>query len=817
MENKIAKVAVASAVFSFDKPFDYLAGPAFSDLQVGARVLVPFGQANKPTEGFVLALQEISEEAPGCKEILYLYRDGICLNKEEISLALWMRSRYFCSFFECANAMLPPGLWQRVAERYKLAPEKANCTSAGRKKAAVCAVLKEKGKAMSLRELQQATGLEKLAPEIRALLKEGFLIVERAFSGKSYQRTIVNVSLSSQTPDDRMLGRGTAREKRLAVLTLLREKGELPEKEICYQTGVQPAVIRDLVRKGLVRQTEVPAYLAVEETADAAEAPFVLSEEQQAVFEGLCALQDQKKAACALLQGVTGSGKTAVYIELIRRTIEAGKSALVLVPEIALTPQMLRGFRRQFGSQVAVLHSSLPETRRYEEYMRVRTGMAKVVVGTRSAVFAPCVDLGLIVIDEEHETTYRSDAAPRYNAVEVAKYRCAHAGCLLLLGSATPSVESAYSVKTGRYAGFTLEHRFNAAPLPQTIIADLKEDLRQGSSLSMGSVLREELEENLRRKEQSILFINRRGNAKMAMCAECGFIPQCRNCSAALTYHSANRRLMCHHCGYSIPWIESCPECGSHHIKMVGAGTQKIEDEISGLFPKARVLRMDADTTTGRRSHEEILDAFARGEADILLGTQMVAKGLDFPNVTLVGVLDADQALNSGSYLAGEHCFSLISQVIGRAGRREKPGRAVIQSFSPNHPIIEAAARQDYAAFYQYEIDIRKLVKAPPFYDIFTFFISAEDEMHAENAANVLTGGLKAAFRGKYAAIEAPVLGPVPAAIAKLSNKYRFIVTFKGKDSKMSRSMMADMLNWFAARPESRGVSVAADINANNF
>ena len=818
---KIAKVAVSSAGYSFDKPFDYLADASMQDIEAGQRVLVPFGRGNKPTEGFVLSVQGAADEVQSdrCKEILHLYRDGIYLTQEEIQLALWMRGKYFCSFFDCANAMIPPGMWQRVEERYVLSRDVSETdflrTQA---KQAVYSALQTAGKPMSIRELQKAAGLPGTDRVVRELLQQGFLTIEKAFSGKSYQRTITGVSLAVQPPfDESVLGRGTAREKRRAVLELLYKMGEMPEKELCYQTGAAASHIKSLAQKGLVVLREIPSYLSSEEAPEAQAEPFDLSLEQQAVYESLLEMQDSGKASCALLQGVTGSGKTAIYIELIRNVVAAGKSALMLVPEIALTPQMLRGFRRHFGGQVAVLHSNLTPVKRYEEYMRIRTGRAKVIIGTRSAVFAPCTDLGLVIIDEEHETTYKSEAAPRYDALEIAKYRCVKAECLLLLGSATPSIESRYHAEEGKYRLFTLEHRYNEADLPATIMADMKEELRKGTGYAIGSVLQNELLLNLERGEQSILFINRRGNAKMAMCADCGYIPECDNCSVSLTYHSANGRLMCHHCGHSIPLLTRCPECGGSHIKLVGIGTQKIEEELASLYPGVRVLRMDADTTTGRRSHEEILDAFGRGEADVLLGTQMVAKGLDFPDVTLVGVLDADLALNGGHYLSGERSFSLISQVVGRAGRRDKPGRAVIQSFTPEHPIIEAAARQDYEAFYRYEIDIRQLIKAPPFCDIFTFFFSSEDEQKSELAAAKMAQGMKAAFRSKYEDLTAPILGPTPAAIAKLNNKYRFVLTFKGTENTRSRALVTDLLSWFAAQPESRGVTVAADINSISY
>ena len=814
---RIAKVAVSAAVFSFDKPFDYIVPSEYNDISVGQRVLVPFGRGNGLVKGFVLALAESSEITAGMKTISFLYRDDVVLTRDDIALALWMRNKFFCTFFECANAMIPPAVWQKPTEKYRIGLSEAEVK--GETENMLIDLLRSEGCPMTLTEIKKALDKpDKIEQIIKKLVKSEHILMERSFANISGRNVVRMVSAAVKPPyDEKKLGRGKLREKREAVLNYLCECKETAEKELCYQTGADTAIIRDLNRKGLVDLRDVPFYMAETLHEPPYSEAFTLSVKQKEIYSSISEMIDSGEAGCALLHGVTGSGKTAIYVELIRKVISQGKTAIMLVPEIALTPQMVRGFRRHFGSRVAVMHSTLTDQERYKEYIRVKMGRADIVIGTRSAVFAPLDNLGIIIIDEEHETTYKSESAPRYHAIDVAKYRCVKAGCPLLLGSATPSVESYYNAMEGKYSLYTLEERYNEAALPRTIIADMKESLKSGDDLSIGKILRDELTMNLALGEQSILFINRRGNSKMAMCVDCGYVPECENCSVSLTYHSANGRLMCHHCGYSIPLIDKCPECGGGHIKLVGLGTQKIENEIAELYPQARVMRMDADTTEGRRSHEEILDAFGNGEADILLGTQMVAKGLDFPDVTLVGVIDADQALQSGSYLAGERSFSLISQVVGRAGRREKLGRAVIQSFAPSNPVIRAAAAQDYKAFYDYEIDVRQLVKAPPFYDIFTFFLSGEDDEHVKNAADSIAKGLKSAFNGKYNEIASPVLGPAPAAIAKVNNKYRYTVVFKGKENKISRTLVSDILAWFASLPVSKGISIAADINTFSF
>ena len=523
-------------------------------------------------------------------------------------------------------------------------------------------------------------------------------------------------------------------------------------------------------------------------------------------------LQQSGKPEAALLYGVTGSGKTQVYIRLIQHTLDQGKNAILLVPEIALTPQMLKKFRLYFRDQVAVMHSGLTATQRYDEYCRIQSGKARVVIGTRTAVFSPLTNLGCMIIDEEQEPTYKSESDPRYHAREVAKYRAAQDNCLLLMGSATPSVESYHAAKAGKYHLLTLPQRYQNTPLPATILADMRGQLREGDPSRISRQLLEELQLNLSRGEQSILFINRRGSARMATCIDCGHIPTCENCSVALTYHSRNGRLMCHHCGFSQPMPETCPECGGAHLKLIGSGTQSIEDELQELLPEARILRMDADTTEGRVSHEKLLDSFAKGKADILLGTQMVAKGLDFDNVTLVGVLEADLSLYCGDYHATERTFSLLAQVVGRAGRRTRPGRAVIQTYTPEHPVIQAAAAQDYDAFYEQEILTRQALKAPPFADQFVFRFGGTDEYTVQQAAQVFAKAL-ATQLAQTPDVEPTVLGPVPAPIAKLNKRYFYTVSFRGRATNNSRALVSRMLAAYDRWPGSRSLTVSADID----
>ena len=807
----VARVAVAAAVYSIDRPYDYSVPAAWREtIREGHRVMVPFGAGNRKTEGIVLELQE-EEASRQLKAIAHVFDDEVVLKPQQKALALWMCRRYFCTFFQAANALFPPGVWNRKAETYL--PGELSDEGLPPKKLRILAALRQAGKPLTAGELKKLLQPEDIKKELAQLVKSGHVTVQQQFQQNVREKKITMLRLT--LPLEQALGqigKGTLKERREKVLRVIHQAGQLPEKEVCYLTGMSTALIRRLVTLGIltaesVQVSRMPKLLKTETPE-----PISLNEQQQAAFLRLQQLQQSGKPEAALLYGVTGSGKTQVYIRLIQHTLDQGKNAILLVPEIALTPQMLKKFRLYFRDQVAVMHSGLTATQRYDEYCRIQSGKARVVIGTRTAVFSPLDNLGCMIIDEEQEPTYKSESDPRYHAREVAKYRAAQDNCLLLMGSATPSVESYHAAKAGKYHLLTLPQRYQNTPLPATILADMRGQLREGDPSRISRQLLEELQLNLSRGEQSILFINRRGSARMATCIDCGHIPTCENCSVALTYHSRNGRLMCHHCGFSQPMPETCPECGGAHLKLIGSGTQSIEDELQELLPEARILRMDADTTEGRVSHEKLLDSFAKGKADILLGTQMVAKGLDFDNVTLVGVLEADLSLYCGDYHATERTFSLLAQVVGRAGRRTRPGRAVIQTYTPEHPVIQAAAAQDYDAFYDQEILTRQALKAPPFADQFVFRFGGTDEHTVQQAAQVFAKAL-ATQLAQTPDVEPTVLGPVPAPIAKLNKRYFYTVSFRGRATNNSRALVSRMLAAYDRWPGSRSLTVSADID----
>ena len=541
--------------------------------------------------------------------------------------------------------------------------------------------------------------------------------------------------------------------------------------------------------------------------------PPVLSAQQQQAYDGLAALMDEDAPRAALLFGVTGSGKTQVYLRLIAHALEQGKSAIVLVPEIGLTPQVMRQFAAQFGDTVAVLHSALSAGERYDSFKKIKSGRARVVIGTRSAVFAPVERLGVLILDEEQDGAYKSEQSPRYHARDVAKYRAAHEGALLVLGSATPSVETYYGAKQGKYPVFSLTERFMGTSLPEVQIADLRGQAREGRSGVIGQQLESELIDTLQKGKQAILFLNRRGNSRVIGCALCGWVPECPSCSTSMTYHSASGRAMCHYCGASVKITGTCPVCGGESLFTETPGTQKVEQELHEKFPSARVLRMDADTMTTKGAHEKLLTQFAKGGADILLGTQMVTKGLDFENVTLVGVLDADQSLYAQDYRARERTFSLITQVVGRAGRRFDTGKAVIQTYSPTHPVILTAARQDYEAFYEREMETREALQCPPVCDLTVLTAVGEVEQQVLASLLSLKTRLQSLMEGQYADVKAPVLGPAAAQVVKVMGRYRYHLTMRAQNTARWRALVAGVMREFLRDSKNRGVTVFADEN----
>ena len=819
-QEMVAKVALAAATYAIDRPYSYkIPAELQSRIRPGMRVMVPFGAGNRRCDGIVLTVVPRNDEMR-LKSVLSLLDDEPVLDQDSIRLALWVRDQWFCTVYEAVRAMLPAGLWFSLQDIWRIAEgvdkEKAYEAAGNSGNASMLLdILYANGGGVEFGRIRDAFGARDPNPALKLLADQGILTLETSASRGVGDKTEQVASLAI-APEE-ALAQVEPRRKRAplqySVVELLAGIGSASAREICYFTGASSATLRTLAKNGLIvlEQREVLRRVQAAEAVPAG--PISLNEEQQQAYDGLQTLLGSGKPSAALLYGVTGSGKTQVYLKLIHKVLEQGRTAMVLVPEIALTPQLLSIFVSHFGDDVAVLHSSLRAGERYDEWKRVRTGRARVVLGTRSAVFAPLQNLGLIVLDEEQEHSYKSENVPRYHARDVAKYRCAHSNALLLLGSATPSVETMFLAKQGTYHLFRLSKRYNEHSLPKVFITDMKRELRAGNASDISALLRMELEDNLSRGEQSILFLNRRGASRMLSCGECGQVPSCPRCSVYLTYHSANRRLMCHYCGHSEPLPDACPECGGK-LAFVGTGTQKVQRELEEMFPGVEVMRMDADTVSAANNHEKMFSKFVNKKIPLLVGTQMVAKGLDFENVTLVGVIAADLSLYVDDFRAGERTFSLVTQAVGRAGRGAKLGRAVIQTWTPENEVITCAAAQDYDSFYQQEITLRKLRGCPPFRDLFLLTASGVDENAVLRVCMKLRRELERTLQtAPYDAMEIQLLGPAPAAVTKVNNRYRYRVTVSGKNCKELRSLLAHLVRSAQQDKENRGVSVFADMN----
>lgn len=814
MTENICAVAVDAATYAIDKLYSYRVPDELREqVQIGTRVLVPFGFGNKRAEAVVLAFRG---DAGGIKlkPVIEVLDDTPILSAQQLKLAAWMRERLYCTFFDCVHVMLPAGLWFKRNETYTLAPD-ADLTALRQREGDAGRVMQlfdQPGQTLALSDIRQRLGGKSVTRVLDALTGEGVLTYHSNTVQKSGDKTEKMLALDMEASEAmaRISRRSPAR---MDVVSVLADGGWMSQKELVYMTGVTDAALRDMVKKGILRARQ-EERLRVPDFSEVPPAPPpVLSEQQQQAYDGLAALMDESAPRAALLFGVTGSGKTQVYLKLIAHALEQGKSAIVLVPEIGLTPQVLRQFAARFGDTVAVLHSALSAGERYDSFKKIKSGRARVVIGTRSAVFAPVQNLGVLIVDEEQDGAYKSEQSPRYHARDVAKYRAAHENALLVLGSATPSVETYYGAKQGKYPVFTLTERFLGASLPEVQIADLRGQAREGRSGVIGQQLESELIDTLNRGKQAILFLNRRGNSRVIGCALCGWVPECPSCSTSMTYHSASGRAMCHYCGASVKITGICPVCGGEHLFTETPGTQKVEQELHEKFPSARVLRMDADTMTTKGAHEKLLSQFAKGGADILLGTQMVTKGLDFENVTLVGVLDADQSLYAQDYRARERTFSLITQVVGRAGRRFDTGKAVIQTYSPTHPVILTAARQDYEAFFEREMETRQALQCPPVCDLTVLTAVGEVEQQVLASLLALKTRLQSLMEGQYADVKAPVLGPAAAQMVKVMGRYRYHLTMRAQNTARWRSLIAGVMREFLQDSKNRGVTVFADEN----
>lgn len=785
-----AQVIIDANHAEVDRVFDYRVPAQWEEaVCVGLRVMVPFGQRNTKWEGYVIALTETTEVPAGkIKEIVEILDEGRpILTPPILELAKWMKKEYFCTLNQCLQAVMPAGIRTKSVWYVELTEQTAELSE---KEQQVADVLTEQGGAAPLRELEQVFG-NRTEYILRCLQEKKVVRLRQKTTRSTYKKEKRYVSL---TENEELLTEAkekAAKDKRLAgqlrVFSAICPGESISVEELKEKASVTDSPIHTLLQKGVLveqRRQEKRDVFQLEDYTPTQ--PFYPTPEQAQALALLREEEQKEGKRPILLHGVTGSGKTEIYMQLIEHVVMEGKQAIVLVPEISLTPQIMERFISRFGKRVSVTHSRLSLGERLDQWRKARDGEISIIIGPRSALFMPFSNLGVIVMDECHESSYISDVTPKYHTREVARKLSELTGALLVMGSATPDIDSYHRAVTGEFLLLQLKERTKGSRLPEVFVTDMRKELEDGNRSAFGLPLQQAIRENLEKGQQTMLFLNRRGYSTFVSCRKCGGVLTCPSCNVSYTYHASDKALVCHYCGKEVPVPKTCPSCGSHYIRYFGTGTQKIEEETRRLFPEASVLRMDADTTTGKNGHARILELFGKGKADILIGTQMIAKGHDFPNVTLVGILAADLSLNLGTYQAAENCFQLITQAAGRAGRGELPGQVFIQTYQPENHAIRMAAAQDYEGFYQEEILLRQAMEYPPFSHIFSVLITGEMEQEVILAAQRL-----GAFMNHYAErAGCTVVGPAPAPLPKFRGEFRWQIFAKGTDAERLKAFV---------------------------
>lgn len=778
---KIAEVVICTRVKSLDRVFAYLADEELG-LESGMRVEVPFGYGNKKAVGFFTGYIENTDYDGKLKKIIRRIDDKPMIAPSGIELAKYVQKTCFCTLSEAMRLLLPPSI--KVNYETMVLPAGENISGENLTKLQVSAleILKAAGESVEINKLMQAAGIKSKAV-INRLAKQKLVVLKQSLRGEAKAKTQKYLTLNIEENEvaAAVAYLSKTAKKAAAALEVLAEHKSLAQSELCDMADCSPSAAEYLINHGYAeseaRQIERLPFSAERRTS----VPHRLNEEQLHALNEIEKSLNSKENQNILLHGVTGSGKTEVFLQAAQKCIENGRNVIILVPEIALTPQMAERFVDRFGDRVALLHSGLSVGERFDQWHKIKNGEVNLVVGARSAVFAPFENIGLIVVDEEQETSYKADSTPKYNAVNIALMRGRQCAGTVIFASATPSVDSYYNAEKGRYKLITLKRRYNNASLPEVKIADMRTELVNGNKSPISRMLAEEIERNIKADEQTILFLNRRGYSTFVSCRNCGYVAKCPHCSVSLTYHAAQDVLKCHYCGYTSDNLFECPECGSLYIKYFGTGTQKIEETLKQMFPGISLLRMDADTTSKKLSHQQIFWKFRNENINVLLGTQMVSKGLDFPNVTLVGVLAADAMLCSDDFRAGERTFSQLTQVCGRAGRGSKAGRAVIQTYSPGDNVIRLAAKQDYISFYRGEIALRKQMANPPFMRVICIVFSGDNKEKTMKYALKMHGILYDALMNTNSIL----YNVCDAPIEKIRGEYRYRILLKSNEAKI--------------------------------
>lgn len=820
-EIQTVHVAVSGTSFSFDQLFTYriplhLQG---EDL-TGRRIVVPFGRNNSKRIGLVLDMHKKDADDAAkhnIKPILAVCDEKAVLNKEMLELVLWLSENTFCTFFEAVQAILPGGLHIRIDEQYCLSENYDESQLSEEEKNFIVFLKNASAPSEFDKLVKNNVNSDKTKKKLlKSLMDKNVICLKCNLKQKTKEKSAKMIRLTSEYLEEPDRFSLTPKQKKIADIL----SGDISYalSEICYICGVTAAVPNAMYKNGVVEIYEKRVMRDIEDAEETENIDdLVLTEQQQNAFDRVSSAMTGEKASCFLLHGVTGSGKTSVFKKLIEKCVSDGRQVLYLLPEISLTPQILGQFRNLFGNIVTVIHSGLSLGQRLDAFERVKSGDAKIVIGTRSAVFAPAENIGLIIMDEEGERSYKSESSPRYNTIDVAKYRVRYHNAVLLLASATPSIESYYLARKGVYELIEMDKRYSGLSLPDVRIVDMNREESYGIDLKFSETLINEVNENIRRYEQTILLLNRRGYHTMMSCVSCGQPVFCSNCSVPMTYHKKNNKLMCHYCGEIAEIPTVCPSCGAKTLHMTGSGTQRLEEQVQNIFPKARILRMDADTVFSRDSYEKNIKDFEEGKYDILVGTQMVGKGLNFPDVTLVGVVSTDKSLYMGDFRSYERTFSLIAQVVGRGGRGEKKGRAILQTCVPDHYVIKLAAKQDYKSFYKEEIIERKRMLYPPICDLCIIGLSGENEEKVKRASEVLMNYIKNKLISENRGHTMPVrlLGPCEAAFGKINKKYRYRIIIKCKNTPLMRDFIRDVLKKGTASKDFGGISVYADMNGD--
>ena len=824
--SEYARVYLLDNPYFLDRAFEYFIPYELrGQIHEGDFVTVPFGTSNRKSLGLVSELCGVPEKADmSYKPIASVCDRSMSLDGEMLGLCFFIKEHTLCTVGDAVRAIIPASALSRLEEIYR----PTNKTDADGLDAPTAVILEfiRKKETARLDLLRSRFGPATEAA-VKALLSRGLIekdVELRRTEEKCESYCCLDISFEDA---DRILkGDGDIRLRSANHISILKylfdtETYEIKEKELCAACGVSASHITALCGKGVLRREKRTVDRSIQIRNVSEQRALVLNDEQTEAYNTLCSLYEENAARAALLFGVTGSGKTSVMLKTIDRVLSDGKGVILLLPEISLTPQTLDIFCSRYDERVAIIHSGLSAGERFDTYRRIKEGGADVIIGTRSAVFAPIHNLGLIIIDEEQEHTYKSDMNPKYHTRDIARYRCAHNKALMVLASATPSFESYKKAEDGAYTLIKLKNRYGSAKLPKVTVADMRLEAGSGSLSPLGILLSERLLNNQKQKDQAILFLNRRGYNSFLSCRKCGEAIRCPECSVSMTYHTIGSgydrgELRCHWCGRRLPLPEVCPSCGSSHIAKMGYGTQRIEQELSELLPNSEILRMDTDTTSAKNSYEEMLGRFRRHEADVLLGTQMVTKGHDFPDVTLVGVLLADASLYLDDYRAAERTFSMLTQVIGRAGRSEKKGEAIIQTNNPDNECIRLACKQDYESFYATEIRLRKALVFPPFCDIALLTLTSSDEKELMRASTLLTQMLDRELGDKYSDVPVIRYGPFEAPVYKVEGKYRMRTVIKCRLNKRSRALFDLILREFS-KAGAKGLSLSIDLNPSSL